>query len=132
MLKRIVLYGFPLYIAFAEVLVSHFLLNPPRAAGDIGPSIAVAGISLLFPVLVPTQRQVVLEDGSPLTVIVDYNLVQTAWIFLFVLARIWIYCLYLANQAAPPVWLATPAPIAIGGTTYVIGIVFGELKERVA
>ena len=129
MLKRIVLYGFPLYIAFAEILVSHFLLNPPREAGNIGPSIAVAGISLLFPVLVPRQREVDLATGGTATVVVDYGLVQTAWIFLFVLAGIWIYCLYLANQPRPPIWEGTSAPIAIGVVTYILGVVFAELKE---
>ena len=121
MLKRIVLYGFPLYIAFAELLVSHYLLNPPKEAGNIGPSIAVSGISLLFPVLVPRQREVDLANDGTATVLVDYGLVQTAWILLFVLAGVWIYCLYIANQPHPPVWKGTSARIAIGAITYLLG-----------
>lgn len=132
MLKRIVLYGFPLYIVFAEVLVNHFLLNPPKEATNIGSSMAVAGISLLFPVLVPRQRRITLADGEVVTVILDYTLVQTAWIFLFLLAGIWIYCLYVSNLQSPPVWWTVPAPLAIGAATYIIGVVFTELKERSA
>src|SRR5438270_14004935 len=117
MLKRIVLYGFPLYIVFAELLVNHFLLLPSKEATNIGSSMAVAGISLLFPVLVPRQRRVILPDGETVTVMLDYTLVQTGWIFLFVLAGTWIYCLYLSNLQSPPVWWTVPAPLAIGATT---------------
>ncbi len=130
MLKRIQLYGFPLYIVFAEGLVSHYLLVPPRDANNTGSSIAVAGLSLLFPVLIPKQQPVVLADGSPAILILDMGLVQCAWLFLAGLAGLWIYCLYLANQPVPPVWLFAPAPMIIGVGTFVVGVVFTEIKDR--
>ena len=129
MLKRIILYLFPLYITGAEAFVSHYLLSPPKDASNIGSSIAVAGLSLLFPVLVPRRQAAVLQDGSPATIFLDIGLVQTAWIFLVGLASLWIYCLYLANQSPPPSWYGAPSPMIIGGATFVIGVVFTEIKE---
>jgi hypothetical protein len=72
---------------------------------------------------------VTLDNGSVATVVLDFELVQTAWLFFIGLAGLWVYCLYLAHRPDPPIWWSVPAPMVIGGATYIVGWVFTELKE---
>jgi hypothetical protein len=129
LLKRVVLIGLPIYIVGAEVFVNYVLLGSSDEFKHLGPSVAVAGISLLVPVLVPKRGEVSLQNGQVATIVLDADLVQAAWLVLIVLAGFWIYCLYLAHQTDPPTLWSVPAPTAIGAGTYLVGWVFTELKE---
>ena len=66
MLKGFFLYGMPLYITVVEVLIKYLLTFVPGRSEPLelalsGPSISVAGISLLLPVLIPKPASVVIE-----------------------------------------------------------------------
>ena len=97
MLKRFLLFGLPLYLVLVEQLVRfmlHFAPGKPEeiSAGTAGTTIAVAGISLLFPVIVPKRidapltprlQQEVTQNNFALVNKSDQKLINSALIFLF-------------------------------------------------
>jgi len=89
----------------AEYLLREFLIAKPAKAilapwSIVGPSIAAAGIALLFPVVVP----------KPPT----YQLPPRA----------------LVAQKNPPIewWNLIPVTLVLGGIAYIAGIILTELK----
>jgi hypothetical protein len=67
LLKRIVLIGLPIDLVGAEAFVNRVLLKSPEGPTNIGPGVAVSGISLLVPVLVPRRGEVTLDSGAVAT-----------------------------------------------------------------
>jgi hypothetical protein len=145
MLKRFLLFGLPLYLVLVEQFV-RFLLHfaPGKAeeisAGTAGTTIAVAGISLLFPVIVPkridaplTQRlqKEITERNFALVNRSDQKLVTSALVFLFVTTICWGYALWLSHSAPDIDWYSVPSPFLIGLVTYAIGVIHTEIKEIV-
>jgi hypothetical protein len=133
LLKRFLLYGMPLYIVLAELSLRSLLANVPGRAEDvspylIGPTIAVAGLSLILPTLSP--KLVPLPPGAPTNVIAinnsDQKLTEWGLIAVFVLFFLWAYSIYLNHPNPPSIW-----SLIIGLFTYTIGVVFTELKERI-
>jgi len=133
MLKRFLLYGMPLYILGAELALRSILAGLPGRPEDTslilsGPTIAVAGLSLILPTLTP--KPVPLPPGVPANLIAinknDQLLINSALIAVFVLFFAWLYSIYLTHSMPPH-----PGAFLIGIVTYMIGIGFTEFKERV-
>lgn len=143
MLKRVPLYFFPIYVCVAEYLLREFLIAKPAKAilapwSIVGPSIAAAGIALLFPVVVPKPptyqlppRALVALNQRNLGIysIADQRVTTAAWIVLVILAGVWVATLYIA-QKNPPIewWNLIPVTLVLGGIAYIAGIILTELK----
>jgi hypothetical protein len=127
MFKRFLLYGMPLYLLVAE-LGMKFLLAEEASIFLTGPTIAVGGLSLILPTLTP--KPVPLPANAPANLVVmnasDQLLMQFATAFVFILFLTWAFSLYLTHFKPPSTWA-----LVIGVATYIIGIVFTELKEVV-
>jgi hypothetical protein len=142
-LKSVALYFFPIYLCVAEYLLREFLIAEPMKAGlapwsIIGPSIAAAGIALLFPVVVPKppiyqlppRAQAALNQRNlAIYSIADQRVITAAWIVLVILAGVWVATLYIA-QKNPPIewWNLIPVTLVMGGSVYIAGIILTELK----
>jgi hypothetical protein len=144
MLKRVPLYFFPIYLCIAEYCLREFLVAEPVKArapapwSIFGPSIAAAGIALLFPVVVPRpptyqlppRAQAALNQRNlAIYSISDQRVTTTAWIVLVILTGVWAATLYIA-QKNPPIewWSLIPVTLVIGGIAYIAGIILTELK----
>src|SRR5258708_9491061 len=108
MLKGFFLYGMPLYIILVKVLIKYLLTFVPGRSEPLdlalsGPSISVAGITLLLPVLIPKPTSVIVQNQTTLGAVViinqrDQKVIETATILLFVLFIVWGVTLYMAHQ----------------------------------
>jgi hypothetical protein len=133
MLKRFLLYGMPIYLLVVEFGLRSLLSNMPGRTEEIslilsGPTIAVAGLSLILPALSP--KPVPLPPGAPADAIVinksDQRVIELAMISVFILFIAWAFSIYLTHASPPSTWA-----FIIGLVTYIIGIIFTEIKERV-
>jgi hypothetical protein len=139
MLKRFFLYGMPTYIIVIELAIRYLLSFTPGRHEEVslllsGPSIAVAGLTLILAVLSPKPFALAIPPGMiPINIndvviinINDKKLIDAATIALFVLLGFWALSLFLAHQENPSFWT-----MVIGGDTYIVGIAFTEWKEIV-
>lgn len=133
MLKRFLLYGMPIYIVLAEYGIRLMLHGLPGRHEELsfiltGPTIAVAGLSLILPALTP--KPVPIPPGLPPNTIIinrsDQRLIEASFIAFFLLAFTWAVSLYLTHPEPPNEWA-----LVIGLITYVAGIVITEVKEQV-
>lgn len=145
MLKRFFLYGLPLYLVLVEQCVRfllHFAPGKPEemSTAAAGTSIAVAGISLLFPVIVPkpinqplTPRLQRLVNTKNLAFVnkSDQKLIGSALFFLFFTTGLWGYSLWLSHIFSDTSWYSLNSPFIIGLINYAIGVVHTELKDIV-
>src|SRR5260221_1469668 len=106
LLKRFFLYGMPIYLTAIEVVTKHFVANDPISLVLSGPTIAVAGISLILPVMTP--KPVPLPQNLPPNTIVinqtDQTLIEIATIAFFVLILLWVFSIYVAHQSTSGLW----------------------------
>jgi hypothetical protein len=127
-LKRFFLYGMPLYLLLLEIATKHFVVSEPINYALSGPTVAVAGISLLLPVLSP--KNIPLPPGLPANTVVinktDQRVIEFAMIAFFTLIILWVYSIYLSHDRQTGYWA-----IVIGLFTYLIGVVFTEIKEAI-
>jgi hypothetical protein len=135
-LKRVPLYIFPLYLAAADYIVREFMTETAPLS-VVGPSIVAAGMVLLFPVLIPRSPayhlpprvQAALEQRNlAIYSVADQHVTFAAWICLFILAGVWIYTIYLAHENPPVQWHIFPVTLLVGSGSYLIGVLFTELK----
>ncbi len=136
MLKGFFLYGMPLYIILVKVLIKYLLTFVPGRSEPLdlalsGPSISVAGITLLLPVLIPKPTSVIVQNQTTLGAVViinqrDQKVIETATILLFVLFIVWGVTLYMAHQNSPSIMV-----LVIGFIVYAIGAGMTKWKEAV-
>ena len=128
LLKRFFLYGMPIYLLIIEITAKHLLNNEPVNYALSGPTIAVAGISLILPVL--TTKPVPIPANSSSTMILinrtDQKLIELATIMFFLLVIPWVGSTYLAHEATTGVWA-----IVIGCLIYAVGVFLTGWKEKV-
>jgi hypothetical protein len=145
MLKRFFLYGLPLYLIVVEQFVRsllHFVPGRPdeMSMAAAGTSVAVAGIALLFPVMIPKPVEARLsarlakaagDEQISFTKKSDQRLVSSSIVFLFLLTALWGYGLWLAHMPVDAPWYSLASPLPYGFLNYTIGIIHTELKEIV-
>jgi len=145
MLKRFLLYGFPLYLLCIEYFVKFLLAasdgSDSLAISSTAPTIAAAGLSLLIPVVIPKpvpELSKAVQQQYPdkrITIIgqADQHLINSAWIFIFILAALWGYSLYMTDKhiESPVPGIQLPATWVIGLASYIVGVVHTEIKEVV-
>jgi hypothetical protein len=136
MLKGFFLYGMPLYITIVEVLLKYLLTFVPGRTEPVelalsGPSIAVAGISLLLPVLIPKPTSVVVQQATTQETVViinkrDQTVIEAATVLLFILFVVWGVMLFMAHQTNPSILV-----LIIGLFVYAIGAGMTIWKEAI-
>ncbi|HEV7910424.1 MAG TPA: hypothetical protein VGP28_04915 [Methylocella sp.] len=145
MLKRFLLYGFPLYLLCIEYFVKFLLAgadgSDSLAISSTAPTIAAAGLSLLMPIVIPKPVPEMSEavrkqyPDKKITIIgqADQHLINSAWIFIFVIAALWGYSLYLNEKHIESVLpgIHLRATWIIGLASYIVGVVHTEIKEVV-
>ncbi len=131
-----IIYGFPAYLIFFELLVRTF--SGFDTSAFIGPTLCAAGLSLLISViqpkelsLTPAQEQFAKENSVTIRNPNDEHIVSVAWVFIFIGVLLW-YCSCLVSLKYPNVAiLIFPAHLFIGLINYFAGIVLRVLKEKV-
>lgn len=139
MIRRIVVYGFPLIFVLAEYLLRNVFHSDAR--GFIAPTLASVGIGQLFPLIALKDRTSLLPakarqalKGKRLVSNADKFVTDIAWILIFLFTFLWSVLLYLSiNNAANP---ADPVllgykTVDFGLVTYFVGVILAEVKEWV-
>lgn len=136
MLKRFLLYGFPLYLILIEQGI-RFLLheNLPSNA----PGIAAAGLALLCtlmvrkpPVGISTKESEELKNvGLIISSDRDQKLIEVTTILVFVFAAAWGYCLYLTSQSEVRLLYGFPEQWEISFLIYFVSVFLTEIKEAI-
>jgi hypothetical protein len=125
-LKRFFLYGMPLYLIVIEVASRHFLAGEAVNYALSGPTVAVAGLSLMLPISIPKRVETPQNLPPNYTAVdkSDQRLIEIAMIAFFVLIAAWVLSIYLAYDNQMSI-----LAIIIGSLIYAIGIIFTELKN---
>jgi hypothetical protein len=147
-LKRLIFYGFPLYLTGAEYAMRFLMQSAPGRPEDISilaasNGIAAAGLSLIAPVLLPKPIKTTLsedalallmEEGAQIVNRRDQTLIVFGWLGLLVLPFPWGVALWLTHSESTaydlhisPVTL--PGPFVIALLIYLVGMIYTELKE---
>ena len=118
----------PLYLIVIEIATKHFVASEAINYALSGPTVAVAGISLILPVLTP--KSVPIPPNLPPNMVLvnrtDQRLIEVAMIAFFMLIFLCVFSIYLAHEASSGYWA-----IIIGVLTYIVGVVFTEIKEAI-
>lgn len=147
MLKRIVLYVFPLYLIGVEYIIRYILSHYPGKKEDLAfvsfaSTLIAAGLVLTAAAVIrkplklePPLAKSLQDNGYVATYRNDDRLIPCAWAALLVLPIVWGFTLLLVHQANttydPTVLGVTfPLPWLLAIAVYFIGIMFTELKER--
>jgi len=136
MAKRILIYGFPFFLMFLEVLLRKaYKLDSEEF---IGPTLAAVGISFLLPLIVPRRReypfsqQTTNELNKQNVVVVNRSedrFIDIVWILIFLLTGLWAYSLYISAAKSIAMWWVLPNYKVIGFANYFVGVLCSELKE---
>jgi hypothetical protein len=136
MIKRILIYGFPLFLLLIEALFRAALKLDTNAF--MGPTIAAVGVDFLLPLIVPKPRQypfsknIKKEIAKHKIVIIpsaEQRLIGFIWIFIFILTCSWVYSLFISSTQPSLLWLGFPAYLVLGFANYFVGVLFSEMKE---
>ena len=126
MLKRFILYGFPVYLLFMEQGVRYLLQYIPGKHEDFSigsPNIAAIGLGLLCPCIIPKPMDQVSEAlkkqihqrGLTITTKRDREITELATVLLFLFSFAWVYCLFLNHQQTAIDFLGWPLDFEIAG-----------------
>jgi hypothetical protein len=143
MVKRILVYGFPIFIIILEALLRSFVGSESKAF--IGPAISAVGVSLLFPIVIPKPisskiklSEATRKDVKNKKIIVvaakDQRIIDLAWLFLLIFTCGWVWTLYLSSIWPGWYWFSIasiqfPGYLIVGFVIYFGGVIFSELKE---
>ena len=132
----VIIYGFPTYLIFFELLVRSF--SGFDTSAFIGPTLGAAGLGFLMSVIQP--KPVILTDEQRIFtqqhgVIIrnpnDERIISIAWIFIFIGVLLW-YCACLVSLKYPNFSFSIfPAHLIIGLINYLIGIILSVFKDKV-
>jgi len=134
--RKILLYGLPIYLYGLELLLK--AMANVTADSVAGPTLAGAGIGFLLPLTqlktVAVADQNLQAELAKMRVKVhktsDEQFTDFVWFAFFLSLAAWMFSIYLTlKPIQPPVPLNWP--LSIGCVIFVISIVLAEIKERV-
>lgn len=138
MIRRILLYGFPVFIILLEILLrSAYSID---SKGLVGPALAATAIGLLLPLTSQKRRDLQLPHaiteklkGRGIMIIpkTEKTLIEAVWLILFVFVLAWAYAVYLSCRQVAGGRFGLTWCQMIGIVTYIIGVVLTEIREVV-
>jgi len=142
MIRRIVVYGFPVVFVVLEFLVRGVLQTEQSF---IAPTLASAGIGQLFPLVALKNRSALLSAKTRAEMKskgfdqpsskADRIVTGLAWNAIFLLTIVWAILLYFSikSPSGPEIQLfgSKTKTWSIGLVTYFVGVVLAEIKEWV-
>jgi hypothetical protein len=136
-LKRFLIYLLPVYLTLIEWAMDK--VHVIGHSNALGPTLAAVALGLLGPTVVPKVRTIENKESGvvhPLRVFSprDIRICEIGWIILLLFLILWPYILYLSERPERDVNIdiyivLLPTSVVIGMATYIIGIIFSELKE---
>jgi len=136
MVRKILLYGFPIYLYGLEFLLKTFA---SVVSGSVaGPTLAGAGMGFLLPLTELKKVQVdpkLLALLAPGTIVYskkDKILSDIVWVVFFISLLVWMYSIYLTIRAVNPAGGAPMnVPLIMGCAVFFASIILAEIKERI-
>lgn len=143
--RRLPMYIYPVVLVLIEYLLRS--LSSLETKEFIGPTLAIAGASLILPLTIRKpltierlkrypqkivrQFETLQQNGLPVQYLPreEETFIQICWTGVFVTTLIWVWALYLAIMYPDQLWLGVPSNYFPGFINYVIGLALTEVHE---
>jgi len=129
-----IIFGFPLYLIFFEMLFRAF--SQIDTSSFIGPTIGAAGLSLMIPLVRPKsvelneeEQEMIKKHNLSIKFIADERLINFIWVAVIIGILIWYWsCATSFVEPKETIWIF-PKHFIIGMANYVIGLILAIYKE---
>ena len=141
MFRKVLLYGFPIYLYVLERMV-RALANVPIENSFAGPTLAGAGILFLIPLTAlkrvpdvdvdPKVHAALMQMNVTIHSRRDESFCNFVWLMFLISLLAWIFSMYITFRTLPHMLPSTiPWSFVIGCLIFFISVVLAEIKERI-